>query len=218
MLLWGGGIYDWFDPVTIVYAVERVPEAHLVFMAAGHPNPELPVARALAAAREAAGPRVHFHDGWVDYERRADWLLDADVGVSAHLDHVEARFAFRTRILDYLWAGLPVLCSGGDALSEEVAARDLGEVVPPGDLGALVAAVDRLRDPGRRDGCGGRARVAGAERAWDSVAVPLVEYCADPWRAPDLVGREYAARRPGQGTVLARRAAGRLRRALHPRR
>ena len=86
MLLWGGGVYDWFDPVTVVRAVERVEGAHLVFMAAGHPNSELPTARALGAAREAAGPRVHFHDGWVEYDRRADWLLDADAGVSAHHD------------------------------------------------------------------------------------------------------------------------------------
>src|SRR4051794_27654718 len=91
LLLWGGGVYDWFDPVTVVRAVERVEGVHLAFMAAGHANPEMPEARALREAREAAGPRVHFHVGWVDYERRADWLLQADAGVSAHHENVETR-------------------------------------------------------------------------------------------------------------------------------
>jgi hypothetical protein len=35
--------------------------------------------------------------------------------VSTHYEHVETTFAFRTRILDYLWAGLPVVATGGDA-------------------------------------------------------------------------------------------------------
>jgi hypothetical protein len=90
-----------------------------------------------------------------------------------------------------------VLCSGGDELAERVAAEDLGEVVPPGDLDALVGAIGRLRDPARRAACGARARVAGAAQAWDSVAGPLVEYCADPWREPDLVDRPASTRSAG---------------------
>ena len=38
------------------------------------------------------------------YDERADYLLDADVGVSTHFPHIETEFSFRTRILDYLWA------------------------------------------------------------------------------------------------------------------
>ncbi|MBA2476756.1 MAG: hypothetical protein H0V40_12485, partial [Actinobacteria bacterium] len=38
------------------------------------------------------------------------------VAVSAHFDDVETRFAFRTRLLDCLWAGLPVVTTRGDAL------------------------------------------------------------------------------------------------------
>ena len=226
VLLWGGGVYPWLDPLLLVEAVAAIPDPKVVayFMGVRHPSPDvpaMPIAEAVTRRAEdlgLLGSRILLADGWTPHAERASILVDADVGVSLHHPHVETTFAFRTRILDYLWAGLPVLCSSGDVLSEEVTARDLGEVVPPDDLGALVAAVDRLRDPARREACGARARVAGAERAWDSVAVPLVEYCADPWRAPDLAGREYAARWPGQGTVLARRASGAIRRALHPRR
>ncbi|HVE68350.1 MAG TPA: glycosyltransferase family 4 protein, partial [Solirubrobacteraceae bacterium] len=164
LLLWGGGVYDWLDPSTVVEAVNRVEGAHLVFMSAGHPNPGQPASRELARAREAAGPRVHFNDGWVAYEARADWLLDADAGVSAHRDHVEARFAFRTRVLDYLWAGLPVLCTEGDALAEAVAERGAGTVLAPGDVGGWTQAI-RER-PERREAAARAAGELGAELRW----------------------------------------------------
>src|SRR5664280_3299763 len=45
------------------------------------------------------------------YTERSDHLLDADVGVSTHFDHVETEFSFRTRILDYLWTGLPIVAT-----------------------------------------------------------------------------------------------------------
>ena len=213
LLLWGGGVYDWFDPVTVVRAVERIEDVHLVFMAAEHPNPQLPEAAALSAAREAAGPRVHFHEGWVEYARRADWLLQADTGVSAHHENVETRFAFRTRILDYLWAGLPVLCTRGDALGDEVQRADLGEALAPGDIEGWTAAIERLaRDPDRRAACGARAADRASALSWDRVAGPLVTYCAAPRRAPDLAAG--GPLRPTRDGVLSRRRlAGLARRA-----
>jgi len=212
MLLWGGGVYDWFDPVTVVRAVERVEGAHLVFMAAGHPNPELPTARALGAAREAAGPRVHFHDGWVEYDHRADWLLDADAGVSAHHEHVETRFAFRTRILDYLWAGLPVLCTRGDALADEVQRADLGATLAPGDVDGWVAEIENLKDAERRAACGARAAEVASTLTWEQVSGPLAAYCAAPRRAPDLAAG--GPLRPTRDSALSRRRLAALARRL----
>ena len=54
MLLWGGGVYDSFDPVTVVRAVARV-RAHLVFMAAGHPNSELPYGAGVGRGARGGG-------------------------------------------------------------------------------------------------------------------------------------------------------------------
>jgi glycosyltransferase involved in cell wall biosynthesis len=209
VLLWGGGVYDWFDPVTVVRAVARVEGVHLVFMAARHANPGLPEARVLAESRREASPRVHFHEGWIEYERRADWLLDADVGVSAHRDDVETRFAFRTRVLDYLWAGLPVLCTAGDALADEVERRDLGAALAPGDVDGWAAALERLaRDSERRAACGARASELARELTWERVAEPLLAYCAAPRRAPDLAAG--GPLQPTRDGLLSRRRLGAL--------
>jgi glycosyltransferase involved in cell wall biosynthesis len=213
VLLWGGGVYDWLDPVTVVRGAARVEGVQLVFMAAGHPNPGQPPSRALEEARREGGERTHFNEAWVEYTHRADWLLDADVGVSAHLDHVEARFAFRTRILDYLWAGLPVLCTAGDALADEVARDELGLTPPPLDVDAWAEAIAALaNDPDRRAGCAQRARARASEMTWERVARPLLEFCAAPRRAPDLAagGPLHPTReRPLTRRWLAERLRGR---------
>src|SRR5690606_15325476 len=46
VVLWGGGVYTWFDPLTLVRAVDRLrarmPELRLVFLGMKHPNPGVP--------------------------------------------------------------------------------------------------------------------------------------------------------------------------------
>ena len=78
------------------------------------------------------------------YERRQDFLLDADVGVSTHLLHLETAYSFRTRMLDYLWAGLPVVTTTGDGFAELVAEHGIGRTVPPADVDALAGALEEL--------------------------------------------------------------------------
>lgn len=198
VLLWGGGIYAWFDPLTVIRAVaiaaRSLPQLRLVFMSTGHPNPEIQEmwtnqgAQRLAAELGLTGRHVFFNADWVPYHRRADWLLDADVGITAHFDHVETRFSFRTRVLDYLWAGLPVICTGGDTLAEVVERRGLGITVPAEDAGAIAAAIEALAaDPEARAARGAAAREYAATLTWPAAVAPLARYCADPRPAPDRV-------------------------------
>jgi glycosyltransferase involved in cell wall biosynthesis len=172
-----------------------------------------------AASLGLLGTQVILGEGWVPYGDRAQHLVDADVGVSLHQHHIETTFAYRTRVLDYLWAGLPVLCSSGDVLSELVAAQGLGQVVEPGDLEGLVTAIRRLRDPTVRAACRERALAVAREQRWDSVARPLIEYCADPWRAPDLASGLQLASSPStvrRAAAAARRAVSAVRRPTSP--
>jgi glycosyltransferase involved in cell wall biosynthesis len=195
VLLWGGGVYNWFDPLSLLRAVDRLrsrrPTIRLVFLGMQHPNPEIPAMRVATALREESDRlgltdrHVFFNSGWVPYEERGAYLLDADIGVSTHLAHVETHFSFRTRVLDYLWAGLPSVLTEGDTLSEEIAAAGLGVTVPPGDPGAIAAAIDGLltSPPDRA-----AVSAFGATYRWDRVAGPLVRYCRSPWKAADRGG------------------------------
>jgi glycosyltransferase involved in cell wall biosynthesis len=154
ILLWPGGIWNWFDPLTVIRAVHELSlkrnDVRLYFLGVKHPNPEVPdmamAADAVALADEL-GLRdrfVFFNFGWVPYAERGRYLLDADVAVSAHFDDVETRFAFRTRLLDCLWAGLPVVTTRGDTLGDLIVAAGAGRAVDFGDVAGWVDALESL--------------------------------------------------------------------------
>jgi len=196
VIVWGGGIYNWFDPLTLLRAVDRLrhrrPQVRLYFLGVTHPNSDDPgmamavAARSLAAELGLLDRHVFFNTGWVDFDDRAGYLLDADLGVSTHLDTVETAYSFRTRVLDYLWAGLPVVTTAGDALADLVAAEQLGLTVPPGDTVALEAALFRLLDDSAfAADCRSRVAAVAPRFAWPEAVRPLIEFCRDPQRAPD---------------------------------
>ena len=194
-LLWGGGVYDWLDPLPVIEATARlrseVPELRLVFMGTTHPNPTVPPSPVLARARGlveelGVGEVVIFHEGWVPYEEWHNVLLEAEIGVSGHLPHVETDLAFRTRILDYIWAGLPVVTTRGDALGDVVAAEGLGAAVPPGDAGAVADALRALLVDDAAAAAARRQVAAVAPRMrWSAVLQPVLDHCQDPRPASD---------------------------------
>jgi len=206
VLLWGGSLLDWQDPETLIAAVAQLArvrdDVKLFFLGVRHPNPQVaPMAvversRRLAASLGVGGSHVIFND-WVAYEERSLYLLEADLGVSTHHAHLETRYAFRTRMLDYLWARLPIVCTDGDHFGDLVRTRNLGRAVPPGDPSALAEAIAAMLDqtptPTRARTRQALAAVAD-EMTWDRVAEPLRAWCAAPTFAADREGDVLAFR------------------------
>lgn len=195
ILLWAGGLWDWFEPDLLVRAMAELnierPRLKLVFFAGARPAADgVPFrtrtharARALASELEVLDRSVIFIEEWVPYAQRGAYLREADVGVSAHRPGAETRFAFRTRLLDYIWARLPVISSAGDSLGEEIAEAGMGELIAPGDLGGWVAALRRIGDDPELRQRRRAAAAAVAERyTWDAVARPLARFCSRPRR------------------------------------
>ena len=198
VIIWGGGIYNWFDPLTLIDAVDRArrshPDLRLYFLGAAHPNPNIPTMRMAVAARQRAedlgllGTTVFFNESWVPYADRADYLLDADLGVSTHFDHLETAFSFRTRILDYLWASLPIVSTDGDTFASLVRENDLGRIVPPEDVEALATAIEELLyDDDARERISANVREFAKDLTWEHSLAALVEFCKNPSPAPDRV-------------------------------
>ena len=197
VVLWGGGLWPWLDPLTAIRAIRRLssthPEIKLVFPGTRHPNPEMATMPTLLdAAKELAQTlglteRQVFFGDWVAY---ADWpnaLLESDVALTLHMDSIETRLAFRSRVLEYIWAGLPVVATTGDATSDLIASYGLGRQVPPGDDAAVANAIAALVDeaPAARANAFTQAR---SELNWERAAAPLVAFCRAPHRAPDRKG------------------------------
>ncbi len=200
VLVWGGGIYNWFDPLTLIRGVGKVvdehPEVKLWFMGSAHPNPGVPKmqmahnAYRLAEELGLLGKHVFFNEGWVPYHQRQNFLLEADVGVSTHYEHLETAFSFRTRVLDYLWCSLPIIATDGDSLSVVVKERELGLTVPPEDVDAVAAAIVRLReDRAFYERCVAGIEALQPEMTWERVLEPIVQFCSNPQRAADAEGK-----------------------------
>lgn len=197
VLLWGGGLYNWFDPKTLIRAVAKVAERHddvrLFFMGTKHPGVEemaiVRESRELAAKLGVLDRSVFFNDTWVDFDDRANYLLEADAGVSTHKLHIETTFSFRTRILDYLWAGLPMIVTEGDSFADLVQQEKLGVVVPAKDPDALADAIERVLFD---DAFAQRTRknVAKVRKrfTWEKVLEPLTKFVRKPSKAADRLG------------------------------
>jgi glycosyltransferase involved in cell wall biosynthesis len=225
IVLWNGGIWNWLDAGTAIRAAgelaTRRPSVKLVFMGGGAQQSAAAgaqAAHALAQELGLLGSTVHFHDAWIPYAERGAWLTQASCAVSAHAEHLESRFAYRTRVLDCFWAGLPVVCTSGDDLAERVTLEDLGAVVPPEDSVAMAAALERVLDRGR-DSYAARLQAAADRQTWPRVAEPLARWIALPTPAERLGDSPEALRLPiaqrlreaaylaGGRAILAHRAA-----------
>jgi len=195
ILLWGGGIWDWFDPLTVIRAVGEVatelPNLRLVFMGTKSPNAKVPVmnmttrAIALSAELGLTDKNVFFLEGWVDYDERVNYLLDATMAVSSHFDLPETRFSFRTRLLDYFWCALPTLTTGGDQLAELIEASGAGIALPFGDVKAWTEAIKAcLRDEQRLAAMKTGAQKLSEKFHWIDNAEPIRKFLRQPYHLP----------------------------------
>jgi glycosyltransferase involved in cell wall biosynthesis len=200
VVLWSGGIYEWFDLETLIRAFARVkeiaPNIKLFFQGGAHPNPSIPEMPAVRRTKQLAesfgllGNTVFFSDRWVSLEDRENYLLEADIGITTHYDNLETTFSFRTRTLDYIWAELPIVTTEGDYFAEEVEGNHLGAVVPFEDAEALATAiVDLLTNPIPYMEAKKNLRAVRKEHLWQKATSPLVECLAAGLITP-------AARRP----------------------
>jgi glycosyltransferase involved in cell wall biosynthesis len=196
VVIWGGGLYDWFDPLTLIRAIDKVrvarPRVRLFFLGTRHPKPDIVESGVATEARRLAdelgltGTHVFFNDGWVAYHDRQNYLMEADVGVSLHLEHLETQYSFRTRMLDYLWTGLPIVATTGDGFASIISDEGLGTVVPAEDVDAVVDALEGLLgDAQARDACRAHAVAVAARFRWSLQLAPLLAFCAAPRTAAD---------------------------------
>ena len=197
VLLWNGGLWQWFDPLTLIDALVEVLRARddvKLFFAAGRhfaeTVPEMPIyAQTVERCRELELLDRHvFFGEWIPYDERDQYLLEADLGVSVHRPGVESDFASRTRLLDCILAGLPVLSTAGDSLSDMIARYGLGRTVPPKRADMLAEAIlVMLSDGDLRDRVADNARPLCAQLAWTRVVEPIAAFLERASFAPDAL-------------------------------
>jgi len=181
VVLWWGGVWPWLDLETLLAARARLGSApvSVVVPAAPRPGsgaPSLTPAELLAAAGRHGlrPPQVVALERWVPYAERHRVLNRATLVAVLHHAGRETELSYRTRALDAVWAGVPLLVSEGGAVAERVRIGGWGGVVPVGDPRTTAAALEVLL--GEREQLRCRARLAETRGTWrwSQVVEPLV--------------------------------------------
>ncbi|WP_156934216.1 glycosyltransferase [Paenibacillus zanthoxyli] len=192
VVIWGGGIWDWLDPLTAIKAMHilssRRNDIKLFFMGIKHPNSQIPLSKktldsiSLSDSLNLTNKFVFFND-WVKYDSRQNYLLEADIGLNLHANHIETRYSFRTRILDYMWCELPVVTNGGDVMSELVEKHKIGEVVLFNDENNLALVLESLLVPDVLSKYRTGFKEIKDIYSWQNCIVPLKEFCLNPTKS-----------------------------------
>lgn len=215
-----GGIYDWYDPVLAIRAAALAAGeiAGLTLTFVSHPNaavtPQSKFAQAKAFVdRSGLHHTVRFRD-WFSYESRAA-VYDRHVAAMLTFPRsLETELSFRTRVLDYLWGGLPVFTSSAAGTDEILSRYQAGVVLHsdhPEDIASRIVSL--LGEPATY-----RTMVEGTQRfvsdyQWSDLASPLVAFCRQPKIDPNA-GRyvRLEATSDAPRPSIIRRAARKLRR------
>jgi glycosyltransferase involved in cell wall biosynthesis len=192
LLIWNGGIVQWYDPATLLRAMalirEKRDDVKLVFVGGAYPglgsvglgerfHEAIEVSRELGLYNS----HVFFELSWVPYERMKDYMMEADLAVCTYFNNLETHFSFRTRFVDVFWAELPLVCTEGDVLAEMVREKGLGAAVAERDPQAVADAIlSLLDDPQRYEETRQRIRTNNAELTWTRSFEHLVRFCRDP--------------------------------------
>lgn len=225
-----GGLYDWYDPWPVLEALESADEPSWTLLFIRNPNQGTPqdlFGRVEGWCRERGlwGERVQAID-WVPSARRFDLLRDVDLVVSTHRPTLETRLSLRTRFLEALAAGCPVVVTEGGAISRLLEAHGAGRTVPPADPRAVETALRELLSPSfDRDADRRAARRLLESFTWDRALEPLLAFCRAPrrdrWKGefgfrpsthapPDALGFRARRRLRRLGEQVRRRLASRV--------
>lgn len=223
LLIWGGSILNWLDTLTLIKAMDRISQVRkdvkLFFMGTEHPDQirEKMLTETLNLSKKLGlTDRTVFFHSWVPYNERQNYFLEADIGLSTHFSHLETRFSFRTRILDYLWTGLPIIATKGDYFGELIQTHRLGLTVEAEDVEDLTAAILKLvEDPDLRQSCSENVKAVAPQFTWEVVTQPLVDFCQNPqkaadrwrWKAEQNFGVFYPGQPEGLSLTPRQRAA-----------
>lgn len=204
VLLWSGGYNTWMDPTVLFEALElgmaQHPELRFVSTGGEIPGHHLDAYRDF----ERRVARSRFRDrfelaGWVQTAELPAYYAGAHAAILVDRFSVEGVLGARTRSLDWLAAGLPIVMTRLSEISLELEAAGAALVAECGDAAALARAVGRLiEDPAdaARRGQLGRALAQDRYRARRQLE-PLLAWAEAPQRAPGLEGRVELEWKPG---------------------
>jgi glycosyltransferase involved in cell wall biosynthesis len=182
VVLWWGGVWPWLDLDTLLAARARLGAApvSVVVPVAARPGGAaatfgLDDLNATAERHGLRSPRVVGLTEWVPYDRRDRVLRRAAVMAVLHHAGEETNLSFRTRAMDGVWAGVPLLLSEGGEVADLARRHGWGAVAPLGDVRAVAAAMELLLAEREQTNCRRALEASRESWTWRRLCRDLVE-------------------------------------------
>jgi glycosyltransferase involved in cell wall biosynthesis len=192
VVLWCGGYNTWTDVDTLFAGLEWVMarERRVHFVSVGANTYEAPdnVYIRFLDLIEQSRHRDRFHMlGWRPWTEIADYYRESNVGLNIDALHYETIYGTRTRLVEMIATGLPVITSLGCELSYLLGNQRAGLTFEPNDWQGLGKQVLTLaRD---RDLCNEMAEraleYANNELSFRATTIPVRAWVRQPQHAPD---------------------------------
>jgi len=182
-----GGIYDWYDPILAIEAIaearQHLPGLSLTFTR--HPNaeetPQSLATKAEQFVRDRGLTEFIRFESWIPYADRVPFYDRFNAAILTFPSSLETDLAMRTRVLDYLWAGLPIITSPGRGTDELVQRYGAGTIVHQQSPSAFASAIRKAfsRPDALREMMEGAASFA-SDFQWEKTLAPLRAFCQAP--------------------------------------
>ena len=191
LLVYGGGVNRARGVGTIIDALPRLPDVHLVIVTLGN---SVVVDLLKRADKLGVAERVHTAP-YVRPDLVPLYLASATIGVTSLLRAPNHDIAVTNKFCEYIAAGLPIVTSDTPAQADLVRRLELGAVYTAGDPASLAEAVQEVLqrrhvlsariagDPGLRNRFSWRAQAETVRKIYDELLGGLPD---EAWREQAL--------------------------------
>ncbi len=192
VVLWCGGYNTWTDVDTLFagleMAMEKDPDVHFLSVGAntyeGADNVYDRFKNMIAKSKFK--DRYHML-GWRPYADVAYYYRESDVGLNIDAMHYETVYGTRTRLVEMIASGLPVITSTGCELSDLIDRKGAGLIFNTADWQGLGKQILRLAT--NRPYCREMAKVAlnyaQNDLSFGVTTMPVRNWVKNPTHAPD---------------------------------
>lgn len=192
VVLWCGGYNVWTDVDTLFkalsHAMEKDPCIHYVSAGAGVNMAENTSYERFLAMIEKSPHRERFHLlGWQPSSVIPGLYPQADVGVNLDAFHYETLLGTRTRLVEMMHNGLPVITTLGCELSHIVKEQGLGLTFEIGDAETFASQILAMAsDKSLQQKYAQQAETyTNQELSFQKTTQPFLEWAKKPTFAPD---------------------------------
>ena len=213
VVLWCGGYNTWTDVDTLFAGLEQAmldaPSLHYVSVGSStYSGPDNMYERFCNQVKQSRfAERFHLL-GWRPWSEMQQFYAESDVGINIDALHYETIYGTRTRLVEMIAGGLPVVTSLGAELSYLLQLRNAALTFEVGDWRGLAAQLAGLANQPER--CVALAHTAydyaAKELSFTETTQPVRRWVREPKHAPDKL--------PEHRITMSRQLEYRARKAL----